>query len=182
MTSSPQGHPEFVLIDGCWAAKVSLPSWTGFAVDEDTPSDETQAVDLTFAPEGRDEQPLTEKELALVGWVVDHEEQVLEAALQGLYEYYPKAKEQLTGFLDDETLDELYPAISSKYELKGLLYIPSIHIHPIFKDGVPFIGVEFECEWDVEHGVGIVMHGTTVHEVGEASNAFMLWCAEQYAN
>lgn len=42
---------------------------------------------------------------------------------------------------------------------------------------MPYIGYEFGCEWEEEHGLGVLMHGTKVIEVGFAETAHTLWIA-----
>ena len=49
------------------------------------------------------------------------------------------------------------------------------------KDGLPCFGYEFGCTWDGEHGLGVLMHGKRVVEVGGADTAFTLWIAKRDA-
>ena len=41
------------------------------------------------------------------------------------------------------------------------------------------MGNEFECKWDSEHGVGVLMHDNRMVEIGGADTSFTLWMAEQ---
>ena len=43
---------------------------------------------------------------------------------------------------------------------------------------MPYVGYEFGCEWEDEHGLGVLMHGTRVVDVGFADTAILLWIAE----
>jgi hypothetical protein len=45
----------------------------------------------------------------------------------------------------------------------------------------PYVGFEFGCTWDDEHGLGVLMHGERVVDVGGAETAFLLWIAERDA-
>jgi hypothetical protein len=57
----------------------------------------------------------------------------------------------------------------------------AVNIHQLDNDGVPYVGYEFGCEWDEEHGLGVLMHGTRLIEVGFADTAILLWIAERDA-
>jgi len=37
------------------------------------------------------------------------------------------------------------------------------------KDGIPYVGFEFGCTWDEEHGLGVLMHGTRTVEIGDTA-------------
>ncbi len=47
-----------------------------------------------------------------------------------------------------------------------------IHILSYAKDGVAYIGFEFGCNWDEEHGFGILMHKERIVEIGSAHLSF----------
>jgi hypothetical protein len=53
-----------------------------------------------------------------------------------------------------------------------------VNVHQVQKDGIPYVGFEFACTWDEEHGLGVLMHGTRTVEIGGADTAFLLWLAE----
>ena len=55
-------------------------------------------------------------------------------------------------------------------------------MHQIAKDGKPYVEVELGCTWEVEHGLGVLLHGATPLEVGGADTAILLWIAKRYAN
>ena len=56
-----------------------------------------------------------------------------------------------------------------------------VHVHQLQKEGLPYVGYELGCRWDEEHGLGVLMHGSRVVEVGDAGTAFTLWIAERDA-
>jgi hypothetical protein len=62
-----------------------------------------------------------------------------------------------------------------------LIGLDSVSVHPLLKEGLPYIGYEFGCTWDDEHGLGVLMHGRRVVEVGDAGTAITLWIAERDA-
>jgi len=138
-------------------------------------------VRLVFAPEGRDDAPLTEAEIGLVRWAVENQAAVHDAMLQALFDRYPRIRAE---FLDDYEGDALasqcVPLLKTPEELKALIGVVSVYIHPI-NSSEPFIGVEFGCEWDDEHGLGILLHGARPLEIGHADTAIYHWIAEKRA-
>jgi hypothetical protein len=180
----PAEMPQFSLEDGrSWTANVTLPSWRGFqsrkdvygARDSAVPSD--GRVRIVFAPEGRGSEPLTEAELSAVRWVMDHEASLANALLSSLLKEYPLLQDQYS----DEMKGELMPDVQSVDDLRALIGLSSVNVHQVQKDGVPYIGFEFGCTWDEEHGLGILMHGTRTVQIGGADTAILLWIAEEDA-
>lgn len=136
-------------------------------------------VDLTFAPEGRDDSPLKDSEIDLARWYMEYEAEVLEAALSGILAVYESEKEK-NGYTEEE-LAEFMPAVHCLDDLRKLLGLRAVNIHQITNDDLPYIGLEFACTWDDEHGVGVLLNGTNVVEVGGADTAILLWIAKQHA-
>ena len=165
-----------------WAAKAQLPSWAGFqtrdgpygSINSDSPSDGFVTIVL-----GRDKSPLTDQERASAQWLLDHEAEVASAVLQGLLAEYPRLQ-GLYGYEGAER-DEYMPDVSSAKDFRQLIGLHNVHVLSLQKEGVPYIGYEFGCMWDDEHGLGVLMHGARVVEVGDASTAFTLWIAERDA-
>jgi hypothetical protein len=62
-----------------------------------------------------------------------------------------------------------------------LIGLHTIYVHQVQKAGLPYVGFEFGCTWDTEHGLGALMHGARVVEIGGAETAFLLWIAERDA-
>lgn len=73
------------------------------------------------------------------------------------------------------------PDISSIEDLKSLIGLYAVNVHQIDKGSLPYIGLEFGCAWDEEHGLGVLMHGTRPVEVGASDTALLLWIAKQDA-
>jgi hypothetical protein len=73
--------------------------------------------------------------------------------------------------------DDEFPIIRDERELKQAIGLHGITIHQIEKGGVPYIGYEFGCEWEEKHGLGVLMHGTRLVEIGFTDTALHLWVA-----
>lgn len=168
-----------------WTARARLPSWAGFqvrdgaygAISSDAPSD--GSVTIVFAPEGRDTRPLTAEEVGLVQWLLDNELDVARSLLDGLLVEYRRLQD-VYGYTGDDR-DTFMPVVSSPEGFRNLIGLHSVHVHPLTKDGLPYLGFEFGCTWDEEHGLGVLMHGTRLVQAGGADTAFLLWIARQDA-
>jgi hypothetical protein len=168
-----------------WTATAVLPSWRGFqsrqggygAQNRDAPSD--GLVRVVFAPEGRGKEPLTAPEMSSVLWVIDHEASISSALLESLLKEYPSLQKQYS--YSGARKARLMPDIKSVEDFRGLIGLHAINIHQVKRDGIPYVGFEFGCTWDEEHGLGILMHGTRTVEIGGADTAILLWIAKEDA-
>ncbi len=83
-------------------------------------------------------------------------------------------------FLGDE-LTVLMPEVNSVDDLRKLIGFQGVFVHTTQKDGIPYVGFCFDCSWDDEHGLGVLMHGTRVVEIGGMDTAFLWWIPVQDA-
>jgi hypothetical protein len=168
-----------------WTAQAQLPSWVGYqarngpygSISSDEPSD--GVVTIVVEPEGGKESPLTEQEHTGVQWLLDHEAEVASAVLEGLLAEYPRLQQDY-GYEGTER-EEYMPDVSSAEDFRQLIGLHNVHFLPLLKDGLPYIGYEFGCTWDGEHGLGVLTHAKRVVEVGGADTAFTLWIAKRDA-
>jgi hypothetical protein len=160
-----------------------LPSWRGFqsrrgpygSLDGAPASD--GSVKVVFAPEGRDEAPLADSEIRLVRWAVQHADAMQRSLLHGLLQQYPSLRQNYADFVEPDEM----PPVETVDEFRTLIGLVSINVHQLEKGGVPYVGFELGCMWDNEHGLGVLMHGTRVVEIGGADTAILLWIARRDA-
>ena len=179
-------YPEFTWDEFFWTTTAELPTWHGYHppnhIIRDLSNTQRASVHrIIFAPEGRDNSPLNQDEINLVKWFTEHEKLVHGSMLEALYKAYPGIREEFTEYLEEQA-EEYLPEVHNPSDLKKILGINSIIIHPISKDSVPFIGIDLGCTWDDEHGVGILLHGQKPLEIGGADTAGLLWIAKKYLN
>jgi hypothetical protein len=178
--------PKFILEDELWWTTTALlPSWKGFQIrkgaydtrESNDPSDGT--VKIVFAPEGRGNEPLTPSEISSIIWAIDNEAALSEAVLSCLAQEYASLQQQYD--YSGEQKAELMPNIKSSADLHALIGLHTVNIHQIQRNGIPYVGFEFGCTWDEEHGLGVLMHGTRMVQIGGADAAILLWIAERDA-
>ena len=102
---------------------------------------------------------------------LEHGQDVFAAVLTALQPYYTEMRPRYQSFLGADA-KALMPAIQSKEDLKKLIDLRHVHIHPWIKDGVGYVGLQFGCTWDREHGFGVMMHRDRVVSVGSADVSF----------
>jgi hypothetical protein len=109
-----------------------------------------------FAPEGRGTEPLNEQETRLIAWFVQNELSVSNATKNAIIEWCsPDSVERASRF----DFDGDFPLVEDEAALKRNIGLYSVHVHQIEHGGLPYIGYEFGCEWEEEHGLGLLMHG-----------------------
>lgn len=170
-------HMNFVWDDYFWTSKTKLPAWAGFRAGSRKPSD--GIVQIVFAPEGRGEGELTAEELRLMDQFVKNEPEISKSVLAHLVKEYPKLQSQY-GYSGVEK-EQIMPDIRSEADLRALVCLHTVNIHQISNKAAPYVGYQFHCTWDEEHGLGILMHGTRLVEIGGADTAILLWIATKDA-
>jgi len=60
-----------------------------------------------------------------------------------------------------------------------LISLLTIHIMNVEKEGMAYVGYEFGCAWDAEHGLGIMTHRNRICKIGSAHISFLTWVAEE---
>ena len=134
-------------------------------------------VPLVFAPEGRGEGPITGDELELLRIATDGLDATVALAAAALYGQYTSL--QLAYDYDDHDKASFMPDIRTAEEIYALINVVGVNVHPLSRDGIPYVGVEFDTRWDPEHGAGVLINGKRVVEVGGVDSAVLLWIAEE---
>lgn len=102
---------------------------------------------------------------------LEHGEEVYAAVLAALKPYYEEMRPRYRNFLGD-AFESLMPALTVATDLSRLIDLCHVHIHPWTKDKVGYVGLQFGCTWDQEHGLGVMMHRDRVVEIGGTDVSF----------
>jgi hypothetical protein len=168
----------------CWECELLLPAWAGFqsrhgpygSIDSPLPSD--GRVTFVYAPEGRGRDDLRKSDLELIDWFKQNEPSVSHAVIAAILDWHSPTGLQRRlefGFGDD------FPTIKDVAAMKQKIGLDKVYVHCFAKQNLPYIGFEFGCDWEEEHGLGVLMHGTRCVEIGQADCAFTLWRAKEDA-
>jgi len=71
------------------------------------------------------------------------------------------------------------PVKVTRRKLADLVRLIRIHIHTVHRDKIAYVGYQFVCAWEAEHGLGMLTHRDRVVQVGHASTAFVGWIADE---
>lgn len=121
-----------------------------------------------FGSEGDDfEKPMPFQQKAL-NYFFENEEKVLNAVCEGVIQYTPQIRERYKVLPD-------FPELKTIDDVKKNIVVETIHVLGDEKDGVGYLGFNYDCTWDDEHGMGVLMHKDRCVDAGEveiASHSF----------
>lgn len=170
--------------DGDWEAEVVLPEWSGFqtrrgwycGVSSPDPSDGSARLRV-IRPPGESPTPSAEQ-AAAYQHLLDHGSSVRDAILTAVFAEYPTFREEYLDCFDEEDEDFAdiaagVPELKRADELRSLMGLGNLFILDVSRDGLAYVGFEFGCEWESEHGLGVMTHGTRVIDIGQAPDAFL---------
>jgi len=109
---------------------------------------------------------VSEPQIKSITYQVNNSTQIREAILVALMNDYPNIK---------ETYEDDMPDIAETEQYKNHIGLSQLHIMESEKDGISYVGYEFGCDWDDEHGLGIMMHKDKVIAIGIADTSFNSW-------
>ncbi len=173
-TSASRPFPVFE-VNGLdvWEFDFLLPSWAGFqtrrgsydSLSRREPSDGTVTIRVKLPK--WDEPPSSEQSEAFQ-FLKDNEEQIAANVLEAIWEYYGSLPERY-GF-DKRQTAKHFRAIR-RDGFRNLIGLGTVHVLNVAKDGVAYIGFEFGCVWDGEHGMGVMTHKDRVVDIGGADTS-----------
>ena len=177
-----------------WAGRVVLNAWRGFqsrlgayAARSSTKESDGTAQLSVAPPAGVAERPPSAEQTNAFRYLLEHEEAIRDALLSAIFEEYPAIRERLLG---DGLVDESdLPALERAEQLKSHIGLSIVHVLPVVKHGAAYVGFEFGCTWDDEHGLGVMTHQGRIVElpdmgIGKVSGADIAsegWMAEEDA-
>ena len=206
---TPPTIPGLVWDEYLWRGTVALPAWEAFnlgtgpwkavraatlarrrkrekAADQLTdhypPS--TDPLDLTLYPEGNEEErrPPAPQQVRAYHWLLAHESEVLAATLAAIQANWDELG-LIYSYDDGHEARHSFPArLRAPEELCGLLALHTVDVSREQQDVMSHIGLAFSCEWDSEHGLGVLLHHGQVRGIGSSDlasgsldEAFVSW-------
>jgi hypothetical protein len=174
--------PELKWDGYCWEGEVVLPSWRGFqtrrgpyaSVSSEAPSDGTALIRFDTGDSGQ--VPPTEAQITAYRWLIEHEAEVATAVLNALFAEYPRLREEYVDCFGDpediQIASQTAPPLSNPDQLRLVMGLYAVFVLPIAKDGVGYVGFEFGCVFEGEHGLGVMTHKARVVAIGAADTSF----------
>jgi hypothetical protein len=161
-----------------WEGSTVLPSWAGFqqrlgpyaSVSAAELSEGTVHLSISSPNEVNSAAP-SEAQVRAFRYLRENDQAVRDKVLAAIFEVYPKWRDNYSEFFGEE-LDAHMPRLSNPSDLKPLIGLSIVHILNVEKDGLAYIGFEFGCTWEEEHGLGVMCCRDRIIEVGSAEEAF----------
>jgi hypothetical protein len=119
----------------------------------------------------------SESQAAALRFNLEHGDRVTDAVLMATRQYYDEIRPRYVDFLGAD-VGELMPVLSDANELRELIDLAHVHIHPWTTAGIAYVGLQFSCTWDREHGLGVMMHRDRVVDIGGADVSFA-WAPDE---
>src|SRR5262249_46796113 len=147
-----------------WSARVRLPSWAGFqsrggsygSIDSHEPS--TGTVELSVGGEQANQSvPPSPEMAAAFGYLTEHEAEVAQVVIAAVAD---EARRLLdNGLVEDRHFQRsLKRAARGGGDLRKVVGLNAVHILGTSHDGVAYVGFELGCDWEEEHGLGVLTH------------------------
>jgi hypothetical protein len=145
----------------------NLPAWAGYRSENSQPDLIGDRVLFILEPEvlGSEKFADTGCYERGIAWFLAHQDKVQASALAGISAWISTLRDEYG--IDDEELN----AFSSSRQLTSMVDLSFARIYPQSKGGLPYFGLEFECNWDPEHGCGLMFYGATVVDAGVSDSA-----------
>jgi hypothetical protein len=147
-----------------WEGRIMLPSWSSFM---QRPADDASDVRLSiWVHDGDPPPPPSREQAAAFQYLLDHDKALADTIVHEVFEESP------WDIVDDEEYD-----IEEPDGLRTRIGLTDILLHTVSKDGLAYVGFQFECDWYQGHGLGVMMHGDRVVAIGGADVSILSWIA-----
>jgi hypothetical protein len=171
-----------------WRTTIQLAAWDGYQDrsgsygSKRTSKKSDGLVQLTInvlSDEERSNPTLAQS--AAYTHLLKNQKQIQKAILLAIFERYPEYRASYLADYDLDETDDRLPILKRHQQLKDLVGLSGVFVHTVEKDGIAYVGYEFGCDWEEEHGLGAMMHMDRVVEIGDAAVGILEWIADRDA-
>ena len=148
--------------DYCWLGEINVAVF---------PQMSLEGCELQVNAE--DEEPHDPHQLQVAAWLafIDGGSSLFLTLLRAVFEYYVKTRPQYKRAGQDWV--EHMPILTRPDELMSMIRPSSVTIKWPYDSDHVLIGMSFGCDWEQEHGLGVVLQGMTVINIGGADCAIL---------
>ncbi|WP_440224825.1 DUF6985 domain-containing protein [Dokdonella sp. MW10] len=154
-----------------------LETWEGFSSENTRDGCDGANVILVLESESDEADPelgSRERYESALLWLVEHQAEARDVVLRGILGHIVVMRTEYG--IDDEELNE----IESVEQLTANVDLSFVRIFPHSKAGLPYLGFELECDWDPEHGCGVLVCGTDLVDAGTSDSAQSIGAIEEH--
>ena len=113
---------------------------------------------------------------------LDNRDEICNRVADAIYDFYRASWGEMRGVAKPEAekvyYDEvLIPELSDRDGLKNVIMLNGVTVIDFPEDDVAVIGFRFECTWDIEHGLGVLVRGGKVVKIADSEITWNVdWC------
>jgi len=147
--------------DGKWQFNLKLKALNEFHLDRKEV--EIKILILDFLDDSLDPYP---EQIRCINYIIQNQSKIKNSILKEIWEKWNEIRE-------DNEIDEWddFPTIEKKNDIKTIIRVDEIYIHPFHKNGISYFGIMGDCLWDEEHGLGMIFHNEKLISFGNADEA-----------
>jgi hypothetical protein len=164
--------PNIVIGDN-YQGLLSLDSWKDFqsrqffsGLKETNPISDGVVKVRVEGKQVDDVKTTTLAQVNAIQFLINHSDKIRAALLTGLLDELSNLK---------EVYDNLTPDISGIEDIKKVIGLSYLHVMSSDKDDFAYVGFELDCEWNEEHGIGVIMHKDRIVKIGQAEITHDSW-------
>lgn len=120
-------------------------------------------VTIALMIDGEEDGQFSEKQYASYNSLIQNWEYLQQIILQSILNYYKQKRYEL-GY--DASYNENYPLIETVQQLLEKIKLVGIYVPSARRFEGRYIGLTFDCTWDVENGLGIRLINEVVTRIG----------------
>lgn len=175
-----------------WTGTFCLEAWSNFQDrsgwynSEASPGKKSDGtIKLFIAAPGPELTEPCKEQIETFNYVLANQNVNQTHLLNAIFEKYPEERNSFReayGYdeeMSDEEKEEFeeeygedVPELSGPAELRRVMGLSIVHILACAKEGLAYVGYEFGCTWEDEHGCGVMTHGQRIIEIGHADTSF----------
>ncbi|MFX0069573.1 MAG: DUF6985 domain-containing protein [Candidatus Hermodarchaeota archaeon] len=160
-----------------WMGPIELDIWKYYRIIGSKSLFDTPQVTVGGDNILLDTLEITQEYINAYYYTVQNQKVMHENIMNSLMKKYEKLK-PLYGYEGKEA-DEFMPDVKDMNQFKNLIQLDLVHLLNVFKDNIAYVGYEFKCKWDPDHGLGFMTHMDRVFKCNIGDYAFTTWVAEE---
>lgn len=129
-----------------------------------------------------DSDSIKSEQVAAYNYLIENQDEMKDVILQKLFAIYPEIQEEYGEYFDEDEMKDYLPNITQPEDMFHLITLSEIHIHDVIKDGIAYVGFQFNCTWEEEHGLGFMTYKKRIVAVGGADTSILSWIADDDKN
>lgn len=164
-----------------WRCAIAIASWDGVVT-----TGTGGPIEVVFLPDDVDAPPPTPEQRVALHRLLADDGAIREAVVAAMRAHYERVRpeyvefaEQSPDFMGDP--GTAMPDQPDAETFAKLHELQVVYVHRTVVDGLAHLGLGFRASWEPEHGLGVMVHGPRVVDVGGADTAFLEWVAEKDA-